>query len=73
MSSPFDDPKGRFLVVVNDEGRHSLWPDITTPPGGWNAVYRPAGRSLCLEHVEEHWTDMRPLGLAKWLTEAAVR
>jgi MbtH protein len=23
---PFDEPDGRFLVLVNDEEQHSLWP-----------------------------------------------
>ena len=26
MSNPFDDADGRFLVLVNDEEQHSLWP-----------------------------------------------
>ncbi|MEU7894926.1 MbtH family protein [Nonomuraea sp. NPDC049152] len=63
MSRLFDDPEGRFLVVVNEEGQHSLWPDTTTPPPGWKAVHGPAKRSQCLAFVEEHWTDMRPHGL----------
>lgn len=24
--NPFDDPDATFLVLLNDEGQHSLWP-----------------------------------------------
>ncbi|MFE7595491.1 MbtH family NRPS accessory protein, partial [Kitasatospora sp. NPDC057512] len=26
MTNPFDDQDGTFLVLVNDENQHSLWP-----------------------------------------------
>ncbi|MFD9128551.1 MbtH family NRPS accessory protein [Kitasatospora sp. NPDC059571] len=26
MQNPFDDPDGTFLVLIDDQGRHSLWP-----------------------------------------------
>ncbi|SED19230.1 MbtH-like protein [Streptomyces melanosporofaciens] len=25
-TNPFEDPEGTYLVLVNDEGQHSLWP-----------------------------------------------
>lgn len=25
-TNPFEDPQGTFLVLVNDENQHSLWP-----------------------------------------------
>lgn len=63
MSNPFDSQDGTFLVLVNDEGQHSLWPDFARLPEGW-AVALPAGpREAALAFVEEHWTDMRPAGL----------
>ncbi|MGW3730031.1 MbtH family protein, partial [Streptomyces sp. NPDC000851] len=34
-TNPFDDADGRFLVLVNDEGQHSLWPSFADVPGGW--------------------------------------
>lgn len=33
--NPFDDPDATFLVLVNDEGQHSLWPAFADVPDGW--------------------------------------
>ncbi|AWW36314.1 MbtH family protein [Streptomyces cadmiisoli] len=65
MSNPFEDPDGVYLVLVNDENQHSLWPDFVDVPAGWRVVHGPASRPSCLEHVEKHWTDMRPRSLAE--------
>jgi MbtH protein len=59
--NPFDDPDGTFYVLVNDEGQHSLWPGKIAVPAGWLVVYGEDGRQACLDYVEEHWTDLRPL------------
>jgi MbtH protein len=61
--NPFDDPEGRFFVLVNDEGQHSLWPAFAEIPAGWNAVFGEQDRQACLDYVEEHWTDLRPKSL----------
>ena len=67
MTNPFDDPDGRFLVLVNDEGQHSLWPVFAPVPGGWETAFGalPDGesRDACLEYVETNWTDLRPRSL----------
>lgn len=63
-TNPFDDNEGRFLVLVNDEGQHSLWPSFAEVPGGWTAVFDENTREACLEFIEAHWTDMRPRSLA---------
>ncbi|MER6671615.1 MbtH family protein [Streptomyces sp. NPDC000983] len=65
MSNPFEDPEGVYLVLVNDENQHSLWPDFADVPAGWRTVHGPAARQDCLEYVDTHWTDMRPLSLAE--------
>ena len=63
MTNPFDDADGRFFVLINDEGQHSLWPVFIEVPAGWSAVYGEADRDSCLEYVEQNWTDMRPKSL----------
>ena len=63
MTNPFDDESGTFLVLVNDEGQHSLWPDFLPVPAGWTAVGPHAGRQECLDWIEAHWTDIRPKSL----------
>ena len=63
MSNPFDDQEGAFLVLVNDELQHSLWPSFAEVPQGWRTVFGPGSRQACLEYVDIHWTDMRPASL----------
>lgn len=63
MTNPFEDPDGTYLVLVNDENQHSLWPSFVDVPAGWTAVHGPAGRQACLDYVETQWTDMRPKSL----------
>jgi MbtH protein len=64
MTNPFEDPDGRYLVLVNDEGQHSLWPDFIDVPAGWRGVHGPADRQSCVDYVNENWLDMRPASLA---------
>ncbi|MFE7263960.1 MULTISPECIES: MbtH family protein [unclassified Streptomyces] len=63
-TNPFDDPEGRFLVLVNDEGQHSLWPSFAEVPGGWTIALDENSREACLDYIETHWTDLRPRSLA---------
>ncbi|ANJ11299.1 protein mbtH [Streptomyces parvulus] len=65
MSNPFANPDATFLVLVNDEGQHSLWPSFAEVPAGWTVALDRSDRETCLAHVEEHWTDMRPLSLVR--------
>lgn len=62
-ANPFEDPEGRFLVLVNDENQHSLWPSFAEVPAGWRTVLGEDTRESCLAYVEEHWTDLRPASL----------
>ena len=63
MTNPFDNEDGSFLVLVNDEAQHSLWPAFAEVPDGWAPAYGEAGRQECLAYVEENWTDLRPKSL----------
>ncbi|AQU65324.1 MbtH family NRPS accessory protein [Streptomyces niveus] len=63
-TNPFDDPEGRFLVLANGEGQHSLWPSFAEVPGGWTIVLDENTRDVCLDFIETHWTDLRPRSLA---------
>jgi MbtH protein len=62
-TNPFDDENGTFVVLVNDEDQHSLWPAFADVPAGWRKIFGEAGRAECLAYVEENWTDMRPRSL----------
>ncbi|MEU7892142.1 MbtH family protein [Nonomuraea sp. NPDC049152] len=64
-TNPFEDRDGRFLVLVNDEGQHSLWPSFAEVPAGWQVMFGEETREACLEYVETHWTDLRPRSLVE--------
>lgn len=72
MTNPFEDSDGSYVVLVNEEEQHSLWPAFAEVPAGWTAVYGPDARAACLAYVETNWTDMRPASLVRE-TEATSR
>ncbi|MBQ0988748.1 MbtH family NRPS accessory protein [Micromonospora sp. PSH03] len=50
-------------VVRNDEGQYSVWPTEHEPPRGWRVEGFSGSRDDCLAHVEQVWTDLRPVSL----------
>jgi MbtH protein len=70
-TNPFEDEDGRYLVLVNDEGQHSLWPAFADVPAGWAVAFGEDSRAACLEYVEKNWTDMRPRSLAVQMDAAS--
>lgn len=69
MTNPFEDEEGRFLVLVNAENQHSLWPAFSPVPAGWTVTHGADTRKNCLEHVSANWTDMRPASLVSAMDE----
>ncbi|SHM86411.1 MbtH family protein [Actinacidiphila paucisporea] len=65
MANPFDDESGTFVVLVNDEGQHCLWPAHIDIPGGWRADGPERSRQECLDAIDTSWTDMRPASLVR--------
>ncbi|HET7866618.1 MAG TPA: MbtH family protein [Burkholderiaceae bacterium] len=63
MADKDDDQEGSFVVVVNDEDQHALWPDYAEVPAGWARRFGPDAKAACLEYVKQSWTDMRPRSL----------
>jgi MbtH protein len=75
MTNPFEDPDGKYLVLVNDERQYSLWPSFVDVPAGWTIALPENTRQACLAHIEENWTDLRPASLVAAMdgeTAAAV-
>lgn len=58
-----------YAVVVNDEEQYSIWPEGRELPDGWRKVGVTGTKQECLAHVEEVWTDMRPLSLRNAMAE----
>ena len=63
MTNPFEDEDGIYVVLINDEGQYSLWPDFIDIPAGWTIVHPPDKRDVCLDYINKNWTDMRPKSL----------
>ncbi len=71
-TNPFEDPDAKYLVLINDEGQHSLWPTFADVPDGWEIIFGEDGRQECLDFIEKNWTDMRPRSLIKAMEEDAA-
>jgi MbtH protein len=63
MANPFENPDSTYVVLINEEGQHSLWPTFTDVPGGWSVAFGEANRDDCLAYIEKNWTDLRPKSL----------
>ncbi|MEZ6030753.1 MAG: MbtH family NRPS accessory protein [Hyphomonadaceae bacterium] len=61
-----------YAVVVNHEEQYSIWPADRELPLGWKKEGKIGTKQECLDHIEEVWTDMRPLSLRKKMEEAAA-
>jgi len=73
-TNPFEDPDAKYLVLINDEGQHSLWPVFADVPDGWEVIFGEDGRQECLDFIEANWTDMRPNSLIRQMeADAAAR
>lgn len=52
-------PSGQFRVVVNERGRHSLWPAELKVPAGWKETLPARSRGECLDYVRRSWMELR--------------
>ncbi len=68
MTNPFEDPDGRYVVLVNAEDQHSLWPSFVDVPSGWTVAFGEESRPACLDYVERNWTDLRPRTLREQMS-----
>jgi MbtH protein len=62
-------PETSYKVVVNHEAQYSIWPSHRPNPDGWSDEGRSGSKQECLDHIEEVWTDMRPLSVRRRLGE----
>ncbi|MET9504285.1 MbtH family protein [Streptomyces sp. NPDC006259] len=59
-----------YVVVLNDEEQYSIWPADRDLPLGWRSGGVSGSKAECLAHINEAWTDMRPLSLRRAAQEA---
>jgi MbtH protein len=58
-----------YAVVVNHEEQYSIWPVNRDLPAGWQRSGFTGTEDECLAHIDEVWTDMRPLSLRTWIRD----
>ena len=56
-------------VVINHEKQYSVFPADRPAPKGWKVVSKGCRPEACLKHIEEVWTDMRPLAIRQTVEE----
>jgi MbtH protein len=54
-----------YAVVLNDEEQYSIWPVGRDLPAGWRQSGFTGQKEDCLAHIDEVWTDIRPLSLRR--------
>jgi MbtH protein len=59
-----------YRVVVNDEAQYSIWIADRDLPAGWRDVGKVGTKAACLAHIDEIWTDMRPLSLQRQMARS---
>jgi len=59
-----------YRVVVNHEEQYSIWPADRDLPPGWRDEGTAGPKAECLAHIDEVWTDMRPLSLRRFMEQA---
>jgi MbtH protein len=65
MAEQHDETGDLYEVVVNDEQQYSIWFADRDRPAGWHLVGKRGSKAECLAHIEQVWTDMRPLSLRR--------
>lgn len=58
-----------YRVVLNHEEQYSIWPADRENAPGWKDEGFSGTRKACLDHINDIWTDMRPLSLRKKMDE----
>lgn len=67
-----DEDTREYAVVINHEEQYSIWPTGRALPNGWTEADFRGTKRECLDHIDQVWTDMRPLSLRKAMAAAAA-
>ncbi len=51
------------VLLSSERTAYSIYPDNRRPPAGWTDAGFRGRKEECLRHIQEVWTDMRPLSL----------
>lgn len=73
MLDESDDDAVVYRVVVNHEEQYSIWPADRPLPPGWRDEGTVGPKPDCLAHIDQVWTDMRPLSLRRFMEQTAAQ
>lgn len=59
-----------YMVLVNREQHHCIWPTFKDIPKGWAQVGPVGSSEVCLAYVGKAWPDIKPLSVRHQLVEA---
>jgi amino acid adenylation domain-containing protein/thioester reductase-like protein len=58
--SPWSSSGDDFVVAVNDDGQHAVWPAVLDPPPGWRRRSASMSQQACLNDIAAAWPDIAP-------------
>ena len=58
-----DSYEEEYICLINEEEQYSIWFAWKDIPEGWRPVGPKGSKKICLDYIEEVWTDMRPKSL----------
>jgi MbtH protein len=54
MTNQFEDENGTYIVLINDKGQYSLWPNFIEIPLHWASVHKSDTRQACLDYINQN-------------------
>ena len=57
---PWSLPGDSYVVAVNDDEQHAIWPATLGLPAGWRPASAATSRQACLAAIAEAWPDITP-------------
>jgi uncharacterized protein YbdZ (MbtH family) len=69
---PDTDTTELYTVVRNDEEQYSIWAADRDLPAGWAEVGVSGTKEVCLAHIDEVWTDLRPRSVREHMARTAA-
>jgi amino acid adenylation domain-containing protein/thioester reductase-like protein len=63
LRSPWSRTGDSYLIVVNDQEQHAIWPAALRLPAGWHPRSSAMSKQACLDAIASAWQDVAPASL----------
>jgi amino acid adenylation domain-containing protein/thioester reductase-like protein len=64
ITKPGETTLDAFVVVLNEEGQHALWPAESDVPSGWRRASPVVPASEALAAIDDAWPDVTPASVS---------